>query len=182
MMRNSHGIPIIGVVGWKNSGKTTLTVRLIECFRARGLRVASVKHAHHKFHIDEGDQDSARHRKAGASEVAIISPYRWAMISEAPSDAAREPDFSDVIDWFTDADIIVVEGYKSQPIPKIEARRDASVSRAPMAPGDPNVIAIAADRFDDGTETGLPQFNLDDAEAIAGFVADRLGLATEHNS
>ena len=85
-----HQTPIIGIAGWKKSGKTTLVTRLIAEFTARGLKVATVKHAHHDFQIDEGETDSARHRRAGASQVAVVSSKRWALINEL--DGASEPD------------------------------------------------------------------------------------------
>lgn len=121
MMRTPHGTPIIAIAGWKKSGKTTLTVRLIEAFAQRGLKVASLKHAHHTFHVDEGETDSARHRRAGARQVAVVSATRWALITEL--DGAPEPNFEEVIASLEPCDLVIVEGYKSQPIPKIEARR-----------------------------------------------------------
>ena len=164
--------PIIGIAGWKKSGKTTLTVRLVEEFTRRGLRVATVKHAHHDFQIDDAETDSARHRRAGASQVAVVSRDRWAIVTELAG--APEPDFAEVIVLLAPADLIIVEGYKSQPIPKIEARRTASFTRTPMAPADPNVIAIAADHPTESA--GLPLFTLDDITGIADLIAATLGL------
>jgi len=167
--------PIIGICGWKKSGKTTLTVRLVEEFTARGLKVATLKHAHHKFQIDDGNTDSARHRRAGAGEVAVVSARRWAMIGELNGE--DEPDFADVIQWFSPCDLIVVEGYKSAPIPKIEARRRDAFTTTLLAPADQQIIAIAADHEADGR--GLPVFALDDICAIADFIAGAIGpLAT----
>lgn len=163
--------PIVGVVGWKNSGKTTLTVRLVEEFTRRGLAVATVKHAHHSFAIDEGEVDSARHRRAGAGQVAIVSAARWALVTELKS--APEPDFADVIAKLAPCDLIIVEGYKSARILKVEARRMASKSRVPLASSDPNVIAIAADHAVEDT-TGRPVLSLDDVKAIADLIASRV--------
>ncbi len=164
--------PVIAIVGWKNSGKTTLTVRLIAEFTRRGLRVASLKHAHHSFQIDEGDADSARHRRAGARQVGVVSARRWALITEL--DGAPEPDFADVLGWFAPCDLIIVEGYKSHPIPKIEARRRASRTQVPMAPKDMMVLAIAADH--EVKDAHRPVFDLDDIAGIADFITETLGL------
>lgn len=161
---------IIGIVGWKKSGKTTLTVRLVEEFTKRGLRVATVKHAHHSFQIDSEDTDSARHRKAGAGQVAIVSAHRWALVTEL--DGAPEPDFADVIAMLAPADLVIVEGYKSAAIPKIEARRAAAFEHTPLADRDPHVIAIASDKPVAGSQ--LPVFGLDDVAEIADFVWTRL--------
>ena len=172
-IKAAGNIPIIGIAGWKKSGKTTLTVRLVEEFTRRGLRVATVKHAHHDFQIDDAETDSARHRRAGAAQVAVVSRDRWAVVTEL---AGRpEPDFADVIAMLAPADLIIVEGYKSQPIPKIEARRTASFTRTPMAPADRHVIAIAADHPTDSA--GLPLFSLDDIGGMADLIMARLGLA-----
>lgn len=171
MTRPTYPVPIIGIAGWKKSGKTTLTVRLVEEFARRGLKVATVKHAHHAFVIDDDDTDSARHRRAGARQVAVVSAARWAIVTEL--DGAPEPNFEEVIAALEPADLVIVEGYKSAPIPKIEARRLASFTRRPLAADDPNVIAIAADHAVDGN--GLPVFALDDIGAIADFVDKTIG-------
>jgi molybdopterin-guanine dinucleotide biosynthesis protein B len=162
--------PIIGIVGWKNSGKTTLAVRLVEELTARGFAVATIKHAHHSLRLDEEGTDSARHRAAGARQVAVVSNQRWALMTEGP-----EPDFADVIAMLEPCDLIVVEGYKSQPIPKIEARRRASQPGAGLAERDDKVIAIAADYRIEGA--ALPTFELDDINSIADFVTSRFALA-----
>ncbi len=163
---------MIGIAGWKKSGKTTLTVRLVAELTRRGHRVATVKHAHHAFQIDEGATDSARHRRAGAAEVAIVSGARWAIVHELV-DAEPEPNLADVLSWLAPADIVVVEGYKSAPIPKIEARRTEARQHTPLADGDPDVVAIAADHA--VTDARLPLFDLDDIAAIADFVDRTVG-------
>jgi len=167
-----NGTPIIGIIGWKKSGKTTLAVRLIEKFASRGLKVASIKHAHHQFRIDDANTDSARHRRAGASQVAIVSKHRWAIVSEL--EGKPEPDFMDVIAALQPADIIVVEGYKSAKIAKIEARRMASHTRTPLSELDPNVLAIAADHEVLGPGD-RPVFSLDDIDQIANLIDKTLG-------
>jgi molybdopterin-guanine dinucleotide biosynthesis adapter protein len=167
------GTPIVGIVGWKKSGKTTLTVRLVAELVARGRRVATVKHAHHKFQIDDAATDSARHRQAGAHQVAVVSPERIAMIKELGS--APEPDFAEVVAMLDPCDVIVVEGYKSAPVPKIEARRSDSFSHEPLALTDPHVIAIAADH---PTEAhGRPVYSLDDVAGLADLI-ERVVLGT----
>jgi molybdopterin-guanine dinucleotide biosynthesis protein B len=172
-MRPAGGrTPVIGIAGWKKSGKTTLAERLISEFTRRGLRVATVKHAHHDFQIDDAATDSARHRRAGAGQVAIVSAKRWALITELGD--AHEPDLAQVIGWLEPCDLVIVEGYKSAPIPKIEARRSAAFGSEPLAGGDPNVIAVAADHAADGF--GRPVFALDDISGIADFVAGSLEL------
>jgi molybdopterin-guanine dinucleotide biosynthesis protein B len=167
-----NGTPVVGIAGWKKSGKTTLTVRLIAELTRRGYRLATVKHAHHKFQVDDSEADSARHRRAGAGQVAVVSPERWALIKELRSEP--EPDFADVIGMLEPCDLIIVEGYKSAPIPKIEARRTASFTRKPIAPTDPLVFAIAADHPTDAG--GLPLFALDDIAGMADLMESRLSL------
>ncbi len=155
--------PIIGIVGWKNSGKTTLAVRLVEELTRRGLRIATIKHAHHQLRLDEEGTDSARHRTAGARQVAVVSQKRWALMTEGP-----EPDFIEVVARLEPCDLIVVEGYKSQPIAKIEARRRDSRPGFGLAERDDKVVAIAADFTVEGTR--VPVFELDDIQRIADFV------------
>jgi molybdopterin-guanine dinucleotide biosynthesis adapter protein len=160
-------IPIIGIAGWKKSGKTTLVTRLIIEFTARGLKVATVKHAHHDFQIDEGESDSARHRRAGAGQVAVVSSKRWALINEL--ERTPEPTLDEVISWIGPCDLIIVEGYKAAAIPKIEVRRSGAVSNVALAGNDPHFRAIAADY--NVEERRLPVFALDDVSGIADFIA-----------
>ncbi len=166
--------PVVAIVGWKKSGKTTLTVRLVAELTQRGHRVATVKHAHHKFQIDDGAADSARHRRAGARQVVVVSPERVAMIKELAG--APEPDFPDVIAMLDPCDVVVVEGYKSATVAKIEARRRQSFSHEPLALNDPAVIAIAADH---PTEAhGRPLYALDDVAGLADLIErEVMGLA-----
>ncbi len=164
--------PVFGISGWKNSGKTGLTVRLVEEFTRRGLRVSSIKHAHHDFDIDKPGADSFRHREAGAHEVAIVSGTRFAIMHELRG--AAEPRLDDILARLAPADLVLVEGYKREPVPKIEARRLESRSREPLAPGDPHIVAIAADHA--VTNTQLPVFDLNDTAAIADFISQVLRL------
>lgn len=163
--------PIIGIAGWKKSGKTTLAVRLVEEFTHRGLRVATVKHAHHEFQVDDGQTDSARHRRAGAKETAVIGGKRWAIVHELKNEP--EPDFEEVIAWLSPADLVIVEGYKTAPIPKIEARRSAQFDKRSLVDDDPMVIAIAADHVVEGAS--VPVFHLDDVEKLANMIERTIG-------
>ncbi|RTL61572.1 MAG: molybdopterin-guanine dinucleotide biosynthesis protein B [Hyphomicrobiales bacterium] len=164
---------VIGIAGWKNSGKTTMAERLIAEFARRGLRVASVKHAHHDFQVDDGPTDSARHRRAGAQQVAIVSSARWAIVRELRD--APEPSLEGVVAKLDPADIVVVEGYKRAPIPKLEVRRTASAGKEPLADTDPTVLAIAADF--PISDARLPVFDLDAIAAIADFILEKAGLS-----
>lgn len=164
---------ILGISGWKNSGKTGLTVRLVEELTARGYRVSTVKHAHHDFDIDKVGADSFRHRQAGAHEVTIVSGTRYAIMHELRGNP--EPAFEDVLARLAPCDIVVIEGYKREPVPKIEARRVEAKSRVPLAPQDPHIVAIAADHPVE--DAGLPVFELDDTMAIADFAERLLGFA-----
>jgi molybdopterin-guanine dinucleotide biosynthesis protein B len=175
MKRTAGHTPVIGIAGWKKSGKTTLVERLVGEFSRRGLKVATVKHAHHDFQIDQEHKDSARPRRAGASQVAVVSAKRWAVIAEL--EAAPEPDLAQVLAWLAPCDLVVVEGYKSAPIPKVETRRREAFGSKPLAQADANVIAVAADHAAEGA--GRPVFALDDVAAIADFIALSLGLAAK---
>ncbi len=165
--------PVFGIAGWKNSGKTTLTERLVAAIASRGFRVATVKHAHHGFDIDQPGTDSHRHRSAGASEVALVSGRRWAIMHELRDEA--EPTLDEILDRLSPCDIVLVEGYKRAPHPKIELRRTAAARGERLADGDANVVAIASDA--PVADTALPVFGLDDIDAIADFALVACGLA-----
>ncbi len=169
-------LPVFGVTGWKNSGKTTLVTRLVTEFAGRGLSVSTIKHAHHDFDIDQPATDSFRHRAAGAGEVLIVSGKRWALMHELRGEA--EPVFESVLRRLSPCDLVLVEGYKRESIPKIEVRRSAAAGDRPLAPDDPTIAAIAADHPTDSR--GLPCFALDDVAAIADFIAGRLNLRSAH--
>ena len=164
---------VLGIAGWKNSGKTTLTEKLVAELVRRGFNVSTVKHAHHDFDIDKEGADSFRHRAAGASEVAIVSARRWALMHELRN-AEREPPLEDILARLAPCDLVIVEGYKREAHPKIEARRLGARDTTPLAPGDPTIVAIAADHPAPG-ET-LPVFGLDDLTAIADFALRLHGL------
>ncbi len=157
---------VFGITGWKNSGKTTLTERLVAELTARGWRVSTVKHAHHDFDIDQQGTDSFRHRQAGASEVPLVSGRRWALMHELRGEA--EPTLETILARLADSDIVLVEGYKREAHQKIETRRVDAKDTAPLSASDPNIVAIAADRPQPWES--LPVFDLDDVSAIADFI------------
>jgi molybdopterin-guanine dinucleotide biosynthesis protein B len=163
---------VFGITGWKNSGKTTLTERLVTELSARGHVVSTVKHAHHDFDIDKPGADSFRHRAAGAREVAIVSDRRWALMHELRDET--EPTLDAVLARLSPCDLVLVEGYKREPHRKIEARRLGAKDTAPLTPHDPNIVAIAADH--PVTGEAVPVFALDDTGAIADFVEEASGL------
>ncbi|AZO75439.1 MULTISPECIES: molybdopterin-guanine dinucleotide biosynthesis protein B [unclassified Mesorhizobium] len=163
---------VFGITGWKNSGKTTLTEKLVAELVRRGWTVSTVKHAHHDFDIDKPDTDSFRHRQAGAMEVAIVSGRRWALMHELRNE--DEPSLDDILSRLAPSDIVLVEGYKREAHKKIEARRLEAKDRTPLSINDPNIVAIAADFKVEG-ET-LPVFDLDDTKSIADFVERATGL------
>ncbi|MER0237035.1 molybdopterin-guanine dinucleotide biosynthesis protein B [Fulvimarina sp. MAC8] len=160
---------VFGITGWKNSGKTTLTERVIAELTRRGHRVASIKHAHHAFDVDEEGTDSYRHRAAGATEVAIASAVRWALMHELKG--ADEPTLEEMLTRLSPSDFVIVEGFKKSSHEKIECRRRDAMDNTPLAGSVPGIVAIASDRGIDG-ET-LPVFDIDDITAIANFIENR---------
>ena len=155
---------LYGVVGWKNSGKTGLMERLVADFSARGLRIATIKHAHHDFDIDQPGTDSARHRAAGAVQVLLASSRRWALMSELGD--APEPPLGTLIERLDPCDLVLIEGYKREQHAKIEAHR-AATGQPLIAPGDASVRAVASDT---ALTLDRPVFDLDDTAAIADFI------------
>jgi molybdopterin-guanine dinucleotide biosynthesis protein B len=160
---------IFGFAGWSGSGKTTLIERVIPALAGRGLRVSLIKHAHHSFDVDHPGKDSYRHRHAGCAEVLISSATRWALMHELRG--APEPTLEELVAHVAPCDLLLVEGFKRAAIPKLEVyRRENGKPRLHM--DDPHIVAIATDqRF----ETALPQFDLDDVEGVAGFIARHRG-------
>ena len=162
---------IFGFAGWSGSGKTTLIEHLIPLFVARGLKVSLVKHAHHSFEVDQPGKDSYRHREAGCTEVLVSSSRRFALVHELRG--AAEPGLGELVERLSPCDLVLVEGFKRERIPKLEIYR-ASVGEPLLHPHDPDIVAIAADA---PLETRLPRFDLNDAPAIADFIARHVGLA-----
>jgi molybdopterin-guanine dinucleotide biosynthesis protein B len=168
--------PLFGVVGWKNSGKTTLVARLIAELTGRGMKVAAVKHAHHGFDVDQPGRDSYKFREAGAREIAVISGKRVAVIHELRDEA--EPALEEVLPRLIGSDLILVEGFKKHDHLKIEARRMESVQKTPMTELFPGIVAIASDQPLALAVSTLPVFGLDDIETMANFILLRTGLHT----
>ncbi|MBL8578535.1 MAG: molybdopterin-guanine dinucleotide biosynthesis protein B [Mesorhizobium sp.] len=164
---------VFGITGWKNSGKTTLTEKLVTEFTTRGWKISTVKHAHHDFDIDQPGTDSFRHREAGASEVAIVSGRRWALMHELRGEA--EPTLEHVLSRMAPCDLVLVEGYKREGHRKIEARRSLAKDTQPISMDDPTILAIACDSPQTGE--ALPVFDLNDVSAIADFIEKAAGLA-----
>ena len=160
-----------GFAGWSGSGKTTLIEKLIPLFAKRGLRVSLIKHAHHSFDVDQPGKDSYRHRHAGATEVLVTSSRRWVMMHELRG--AKEPSFEEQVKHLTPCDLLIVEGYKYAPIPKLEVWR-AETGEPLLHPNDPHIVAVASDAK---VETRLPLFDLNDHAGVATFVVGHLGLA-----
>lgn len=157
---------VFGVAGWKNSGKTTMTERLVAELSSRGWAIATVKHAHHDADVDHEGTDSFRHRRAGAREVALVTGRRWALMHELRDEP--EPSLAEILERLSPCDLVLVEGYKREGHAKLELRRGGAKQTTPLAPDDPSIVAIAADI--PVATAGLPVFGLDDIAAIADFV------------
>lgn len=161
---------IFGFAGYSGSGKTTLIEQLIPLFVKRGLRVSLIKHAHHTFDVDQEGKDSYRHRHAGCSEVLVTSSRRWALMSELRG--APEPGLTEQIGRLSPCDLLLVEGFKHERIPKLEVYR-AEVGEALIHPHDGNIVAVASDAR---VDTKLPQLDLNQPALIAEFILGHVGL------
>ena len=153
---------VIGLAGWSGAGKTTLLTKVIPCLVARGLRVSTLKHAHHAFDIDQPGKDSHRHRMAGATEVLIGASSRWALMHELRGEG--EPPLGALLRKLSPVDLVIIEGYKREPHPKLEVFR-AVLGKPLLHPDDPHIVAIAADA--PLPSARVPVVSLDDVEAIA---------------
>jgi molybdopterin-guanine dinucleotide biosynthesis protein B len=156
---------IIGLAGWSGSGKTTLLTKVIPRLVERGLRVSTLKHAHHDFDIDQPGKDSHSHRVAGATEVLIGSERRWALMHELRG--GEEPQLRALLQKLSPVDLVLIEGYKREPHPKLEVHRVA-VGQPLLHPNDPSIVAIASDAPLPGVE--IPLVHLDDVERIADML------------
>ena len=153
------------MAGWSGAGKTTLMRRLIPVLRLRGLTVSTLKHAHHAFDVDQPGKDSWHHRQAGAAEVMVMSDMRWALMHELRDDPV--PAVPALLQRMQAVDLVLIEGFKRDLHPKIEVFRWAN-GKPPLYPGDPSVVAVAADGLIEGLT--VPLLNLDDVEGIADIV------------
>jgi molybdopterin-guanine dinucleotide biosynthesis protein B len=157
-------IPIVSIVGRAKTGKTTLVVKLISILKARGIRVATIKHHHHDFEADREGKDTYRHKQAGASLTIIASPAKIAMVK----DVEEELTLQQIVDRFVgDVDLIITEGYKGESIPKIEVY--SAREEPPATLGDPNLLAVLSDT---PVDTRVPVFKRDDAQAAADLIVE----------
>jgi molybdopterin-guanine dinucleotide biosynthesis protein B len=161
---------VIGIAGWKNSGKTTLTVGLVAELSRRGWRVSTIKRAHHDADVDYEGTDTFRHREAGANEI-LATGRRWALVHELRDE--EEPALDDLLARLAPCDLVLVEGFKRGGHPKIETRRREARDREPL-PASANVVAVAADH--PVANAAVPVFALDAVPAIADFVEKAAGL------
>ncbi|MEN3381340.1 MAG: molybdopterin-guanine dinucleotide biosynthesis adapter protein [Hyphomicrobiales bacterium] len=155
---------VIGIAGWSGAGKTTLLTRVIPCLAARGLRVSTVKHAHHAFDVDQPGKDSHTHREAGATEVLVSSANRWALMHELRG----EPEWAlgALLGKLSPVDLVLVEGFKREAHPKLEVYR-AVVGKPLLHPEDENIVAIASDG---AVKASVPVLSLDDIDAVADIL------------
>lgn len=161
---------LFGVVGWKNAGKTGLMERLVTEITARGYSVSTIKHAHHTFDVDHAGKDSHRHRVAGAREVLLASRNRFALMHELRDE--EEPTLDQLLGKLSPVDLVLIEGYKRDAHPKVEAFR-AAPGNALIAPGDETIHAVASDTK---LDIDRPLFDLDDTVSIADFILGEVGL------
>jgi molybdopterin-guanine dinucleotide biosynthesis protein B len=162
---------VFGISGWKNSGKTTLTSALIRELSARGYRVSSVKHAHHNVDVDQEGTDSYKHRAAGASEVMLATSKRFALMHKIAEEEG-EFELNDLLEKMSEVDLILVEGYKSSDIPKIQTIRQVSLGNNGKEPIN-NIVAYATDM---PKETELPVLDIDNVSMVANFIIDYMEL------
>ncbi|MEO0929604.1 MAG: molybdopterin-guanine dinucleotide biosynthesis protein B [Pseudomonadota bacterium] len=161
---------IYGIVGYKNAGKTGLMERLVTEITERGFTVSTLKHAHHVFDVDQPGKDSHRHRTAGAHQVLLASRVRWALMTELREN--DEPPLADLLARLDPVDLVLVEGYKRDMHPKVEAYR-AETKNSILAHTDPTVRAMASDS---GIDLDRPVFDLNDTKSIADFILKEVGL------
>lgn len=164
---------VFGITGWKNSGKTRLVAGLVSELTSRGFAVSTIKHAHHGFDVDKPGTDSFAHREAGAREVALVSGIRWVLMHELRDE--KEPTLDEILARLSPCDLVIIEGFKSYPHPKIEATRQETKRDQPIWPGDQSIVAVAADY--DVTDCDRKLFDLNDIPAMADFVLENLRIA-----
>ena len=162
-----------GLVGWSGSGKTTLMEQLIPTLIGRGFTVSTMKHTHHNFEIDKPGKDTFKHRMAGATQVAMMSSMRWALVHELRG--APEPTVDEVLAKMAPVDLVLIEGFKRHAHPKIEVFR-SSVRESMLQPDDPSVVAVATDEPLAGL--AVPVIDLNDVGAVADFIVAYCGLET----
>jgi molybdopterin-guanine dinucleotide biosynthesis adapter protein len=167
---------VFGIAGFSGSGKTTLIEQIVPLFVKLGLKVSLIKHAHHSFDVDQPGKDSYRHRQAGCSEVLVTSDRRWVLMHELRGEP--EPGLAQQLSLLSACDLILVEGFKTAPIPKLEVHR-AKADAPLLYPHDSSIVAVATD---EQLSTSLPQFDIDASEEIARFIVayhDLLGASSD---
>lgn len=167
---------VLGIVGWSGSGKTTLLVSVLPLLRAAGLTISTVKHAHHGFDMDQPGKDTYRHREAGAHEVLVASGTRWALLHEV---TGEEPLLPALLRRLDPVDIVLVEGFKSHPYPKLEVYRP-SLAKPPLFPSDSDIVAVASDSpVEAGARSLLP---LNDPRAVSDWIQRHFDLEISNSS
>ncbi len=161
---------VFGIAGYSGSGKTTLLEKLITCLTARGLKVSVIKHAHHGFDIDRPGKDSYRHREAGATEVLLSCNDRWALMHERRG--APEITLGELLNQLSPCDLVLIEGFKQEPVPKLEVYRPEN-GKPPLFSERNDIVAVATDAE---INSALPRFPLNDIDAITRFVMNHLQL------
>ena len=162
---------VLGIVGWSGSGKTSLLVEVLPILKEHGLKVSTMKHAHHRFDVDKPGKDSFRHREAGASEVLVVTSSRWVLMHESREEP--EPSIESLIERMTPVDLLLIEGFKTHHHPKLEIHRD-SEGKPLICPEDPEIVAVASDIPLPGLK--IPRLDLNDPVAIADFILAYTGL------
>jgi molybdopterin-guanine dinucleotide biosynthesis adapter protein len=163
---------VIGIVGWSGSGKTSLVVQVLPILKERGLRVSTMKHAHHRFDVDKPGKDSFQHREAGASEVLVVTSSRWVLMHESREEP--EPSIESLIERMTPVDLLLIEGFKTHHHPKIEIYRQTE-GKPLLCTVDLEIVAVASDR--PLPPLTIPQLDLNDPRAIAEFILVHTGLS-----
>lgn len=162
---------VLGISGWSGSGKTTLIVGLIPRLRALGLRVSTLKHAHHDVDLDQPGKDTFRHREAGAQEVILATGRRWALLHELREEP--EPTVTELLKYLQPVDVVLVEGWKTGQYPKLEIWRAKATDKPPQFPNDPTIIAVASDPLLNPMDYGradLPVFLATDFTGMSDFI------------
>ena len=165
---------LFGIAGWSGSGKTTLVTALLPIFTNTGLRVSTVKHAHHGFDVDQPGKDSYEHRKAGATEVLVTSSKRWVLMHENRNEA--EPPLDELVAQLRPVDIVLIEGFKREPIDKLEVHRP-ELGKPLLQSNDPHIVGVASNAHLQNLP--IPLLSLDDVVGIAAFITTRCGLASD---
>jgi molybdopterin-guanine dinucleotide biosynthesis protein B len=164
---------MFGFAGYSGAGKTTLIEQLIPRFVARGLKVSMIKHTHHNFDLDKSGKDSFRHREAGATEVMLVCDHRWVLMHELRGDS--EPSFEQQIANMSPCDLLLIEGYKATPIPKLEVHRREN-GKPFIWPENDSVAALATPATERPTDCPLPWLDLDDHDAVAAYILEKTAL------